>query len=49
MMDGLDPEEYLMYNYYFKENGEENTLNKNESCCGVLIVLLILTVILTVA
>lgn len=47
-MDGIEPEDYLMYNYYFKED-ENNTINKNESCCGVFLVLIILTVLLTLA
>lgn len=48
MMDGMDPEDYLIYNYYFEEE-ENNGLSKNESCCGVLMVLMILTILLTIA
>lgn len=44
-MDGIGPEEFLIYETYFED---ENNVNRNEGCCSTLIVLTILFIIVNV-
>ncbi|WP_297981026.1 hypothetical protein [uncultured Methanobrevibacter sp.] len=45
-MDGMDPEDYIIYSTFFED--EQETLDKNEACCSSLIVLMVLMVLITV-